>query len=58
MYDDRLEIESLGKLPNIVPVDNIRTANFSRNPRLVRVLTDFDIVKELNEGVKRIYLDM
>ena len=58
MYDDRLEIESPGKLPNIVTVDNIRTTNFSRNPRMARVLADFGIVKELNEGVKRIYSDM
>lgn len=58
MYDDRLEIESPGKLPNIVTVDNIRTTNFSRNPRMARVLSDFGIVKELNEGVKRIYSDM
>ncbi|MBD5503980.1 MAG: cell filamentation protein Fic [Lachnospiraceae bacterium] len=58
MYDDRLEIESPGKLPNIVTVENIRTTNFSRNPRMARVLADFGIVKELNEGVKRIYSDM
>ena len=58
MYDDRLEIESPGKLPNIVTVDNIRSTNFSRNPRMARVLADFGIVKELNEGVKRIYSDM
>ena len=58
MYDDRLEIESPGKLPNIVTVDNIKTTNFSRNPRMARVLADFGIVKELNEGVKRIYSDM
>lgn len=58
MYDDRLEIESPGKLPNIVTVDNIRTTSFSRNPRMARVLADFGIVKELNEGVKRIYSDM
>lgn len=58
MYDDRLEIESPGNLPNIVTVDNIRTTNFSRNPRMARVLADFGVVKELNEGVKRIYSDM
>ena len=58
MYDDRLEIESPGKLPNIVTIDNIRNTNFSRNPRMARVLADFGIVKELNEGVKRIYSDM
>jgi ATP-dependent DNA helicase RecG len=58
MYDDRLEIESPGKLPNLVTVDNIKDTRYSRNPRISRVLTEFGWVKELNEGVKRIYSDM
>ena len=58
MYDDRLEIESPGKLPNIVTVENIKETRYSRNPRISRVLTDFGWVRELNEGVKRIYADM
>ena len=58
MFDDRLEIDSPGKLPNIVTVQNIRTTSFSRNPRIARVMTDFEHVRELNEGVKRIYSDM
>lgn len=58
MYDDRLEIESPGKLPNIVTIENIRETRYSRNPRISRVLTDFGWVRELNEGVKRIYSDM
>lgn len=58
MYDDRLEIESPGKFPNIVTVDNIKETRYSRNPRIARVLTDFGWVRELNEGVKRIFADM
>lgn len=58
MFDDRLEIESPGKLPNIVNVENIQTTRYSRNPRMARVLTEFGWVRELNEGVKRIYSDM
>ena len=58
MYDDRLEIESPGKLPNIVTIDNIKETRYSRNPRISRVLNDFGWVRELNEGVKRIYTDM
>lgn len=58
MYDDRLEIQSPGKLPNLVTVENIRETRYSRNPRMARVLTDFGWVRELNEGVKRIYADM
>lgn len=58
MYDDRLEIESPCKLPNIVTIDNIKETRYSRNPRLSRILTEFGWVRELNEGVKRIYTDM
>ena len=58
MYDDRLEIKSPGALPNIVTVENIKTTRFARNPRISRVLNDFGYVRELNEGVKRIYKDM
>lgn len=58
MFDDRLEILSPGKLPSVVTVDNIRDMRFSRNPRIARVLTEFGWVRELNEGVKRIYEDM
>ena len=58
MFDDHLEIKSPGKLPNIVTVDNIKDTRYARNPRISRVLTDFGWVRELNEGVKRIYSDM
>ena len=58
MYDDRLEIESPGCLPELVTIDNIRDTRFSRNPKISRVLTEFGYVRELNEGVKKIYSDM
>lgn len=58
MYDDRLEIESPGRLPNMVTLQNIKETRYSRNPRISRVLTEFGWVRELNEGVKRIYSDM
>lgn len=58
MYDDRLEIDSPGKLPSIVTIENIKETRYSRNPRIARLLTDFGWVRELNEGVKRIYSDM
>lgn len=58
MYDDRLEIESPGRLPNIVTLKNIKDFRYSRNPRISRVLNEFGWVMELNEGVKRIYNDM
>ena len=55
LYDDHLEIFSPGKLPNIVTLENMKYTRYSRNPRIARVLTEFGYVKELNEGVKRIY---
>lgn len=58
MFDDRVEFSSPGRLPSIVTVDNIQTTRFSRNPMIARVLSDFGWVRELNEGVKRIYTDM
>lgn len=58
MYDDRLEIESPGRFPDVVTVENIKETRFSRNPAISRVLTEFGWVRELNEGVKRIYSDM
>jgi ATP-dependent DNA helicase RecG len=58
MYDDRLEISSPGKLPNIVDLSNMKYTRYSRNPIIARVLSELGWVKELNEGVKRIYEEM
>lgn len=58
MFDDRIEIHSPGKLPNIVTIENILTQCYSRNPRIARILSEFGWVKEMNEGVKRIYSEM
>ena len=54
MYDDRLEIESPGRFPYIVTADNISYTRFSRNKTISRVMTEFEWVRELNEGVKKI----
>ena len=58
IFDDRLEILSPGLLPNIVTIENILTQRYSRNPRIARILCEFGWVKEMNEGVKRIYSEM
>lgn len=58
MYDDRLEILSPGKLPNIVNINNLKYTRYSRNPKIARILSEFGWVKELNEGIKRIYKEM
>lgn len=58
MYDDRLEIFSPGALPNVVTIENMRHTRYARNPRIARTLSEFGWVKELNEGVNRIYDEM
>ena len=58
MYDDHLDVESPGLLPGIVRVNNIREFHFSRNPKIVELLTEYDLVKEFGEGVDRVYRDM
>ena len=58
MYDDRLEITSPGRLPNIVTLENMKYTRWSRNPTIARTLVKFGWVRELNEGVQRIYDEM
>lgn len=58
MFDDRLEIFSPGSLPNIVTLENMRYTRYARNPRIARALVSFGWVRELNEGVNRIYDEM
>lgn len=57
-FDDRLEISNSGPLPAQVTIDNIKTERFARNPRIARVLEDLGFVRQLNEGVARIYESM
>jgi len=54
-FDDRLEISNSGPLPAQVTVKNIGQERYARNPRIARVLADLSYVRELNEGVPRIF---
>ena len=54
----RMLIQSSGKLPGAVTLDNIRNHRFSRNPTIARVFSAFDWVRELNEGVDKIFQEM
>ncbi len=58
LYDDRMEILSPGKLPNVVTLENMRYTRWARNPVIARTLAEFGWVRELNEGVQRIYDEM
>ncbi len=58
IYNNRMEISSPGKLGGFVTLDTMRVKRYSRNPQIARALVEFGIVRELNEGVKRIYKEM
>ena len=53
MFNDRIVVESPGRLPGLVKVDNIRHTHFSRNPKIAEFLRAYDFVKEYGEGVDR-----
>ncbi|MDT0648109.1 ATP-binding protein [Zunongwangia sp. F260] len=57
-FDNRLEISNSGPLPAQVTIQNIKSERFARNPRIARVLEDMGYVRQLNEGVSRIYESM
>ncbi|RJQ26650.1 winged helix-turn-helix transcriptional regulator [Candidatus Parcubacteria bacterium] len=58
MFSDRLEVHSPGRLPGLVRIHNMRGIHFSRNPQIASVLADYKYVKELGEGVDRMYKEM
>lgn len=53
MFDDRIVVESPGKLPGLVKPENIRTTHFSRNPKIAEYLKAYRFVREYGEGVNR-----
>lgn len=57
-FDNRLEISNSGPLPAQVSIENIKTERYARNPRIARILEDMGYVRQLNEGVSRIYESM
>jgi len=54
IFDNRLEIESPGRLPGHVTVDNITKTQFARNPKLVRLINKFNEPpnKDVGEGLR------
>lgn len=53
MFEDRIVVESPGRLPGLVKVGNIRHTHFSRNPKIAEFLRVYNFVKEYGEGVDR-----
>ncbi|MBU0677761.1 MAG: putative DNA binding domain-containing protein [Verrucomicrobia bacterium] len=61
MYDDRMEIRSPGSPPAPVTIEALnrrKRVHFSRNPMLVRVLSDLQYMRDVGEGVPRIFDEM
>lgn len=53
IFDNRVEIESPGRLPGHVTVGNISKTQFARNPKLVRLINKFKNPpnKDVGEGI-------
>lgn len=61
MFDDRMEIRSPGMPPSPVTLDALaqrQHMHCSRNPLIVRVLTAMGTMRELGEGVPRMFDEM
>lgn len=61
MFDDRIEIRSPGLPPDPVTIDQLREqkrVHFSRNPLLVRTLADLGYLREMGEGIPRMFQEM
>ena len=61
MFDDRIEVRSPGLPPPPVTLEQLRqhkSIHFSRNPLIVRVLADLGYLKEIGEGIPRIFQEM
>jgi len=58
IYDDKMEIKSPGLLLSTISIDNIKQlkgAHESRNALISRVLRERGFMRELGEGMRRIY---
>lgn len=59
IFDDRMEIESPGRFPGLVSLQEPQDAvRFARNPRIARVCADLNFGQELGEGIRRMFEEM
>jgi ATP-dependent DNA helicase RecG len=61
MFDDRLEVRSPGLPPPPVTLEQLRqhkSIHFSRNPLIVRALADMGYLREMGEGIPRMFEEM
>jgi ATP-dependent DNA helicase RecG len=55
MFEGRIEFNSPGPLPWPVTVENILEQQYSRNPRIVRVLFEMGYIEEIGTGLDNVY---
>ena len=61
MFDDHITVRSPGLPPAPVTLEQMRlqkSIHFSRNPLIVRVLADMGYLREMGEGVPRMFQEM
>lgn len=61
MFDDHIDVRSPGMPPAPVTLEQLRrqkNLHFSRNPLIVRVLADLGYLREMGEGVPRMFQEM
>lgn len=58
IFDDRIEIESPGVLPQGVTVENIKEKQRTRNPLIARILFEMDYFDEWGRGIERMIAAM
>jgi ATP-dependent DNA helicase RecG len=54
IFSDRLEVQSPGRLPGPVTLDNLLEARFSRNAVIVQILSDMGFIERLGYGLDRV----
>jgi ATP-dependent DNA helicase RecG len=60
IYDDRVEVESPGRLPGHVTIANVLDEQFARNPKIVRLINKFPNPpnKDVGEGLNTAFQAM
>ena len=61
MFDDHISVRSPGAPPPPVTLEQLRrqkSVHFSRNPLIVRVLAELGYLREMGEGVPRMFQEM
>lgn len=58
MFDDRLEIQSPGKLPAHVTPKNILREQYARNPSILQTLTEWGFGEAIGQGMDLVFGDL